>query len=86
MSNPKPKKELQAFCYGIGQGVKAAESRNPNKIGQHIEAMRRAMIRILRERRKYDPEFVEELLDALAKQGIILDLDAEDGDSESDKP
>lgn len=64
-------KLLQLFCYGIGQGVKLADTDNPYKIGQHTEAMRITMLRIVRN---LPADFQTDLIAALAAAGIDMEL------------
>ena len=59
------------LCYGIGQGVRLAETDSPYKIGQHTEALRQTIIMLVRE---LPEDKQQELIDALAQVGIPLDL------------
>lgn len=58
-------KVFDLLCYGMVQGTRLAESENPYKIGQHTEAMRRTVLRIVR---CFPEDFQEELRDAVANQ------------------
>lgn len=58
-------KLLQLFCYGMVQGDKLARSNNPHKIGQHTEAMRITVLKILKQ---FPDDFEQNVLDAVASQ------------------
>ena len=58
-------KLLELFCYGMVQGDKLSKSENSYKIGQHTEAMRITILRILKQ---FPDDFENDVLDAVQGQ------------------
>lgn len=72
---------LDELCYGLSQGIKLAESESPYKIGQHTEAMRLSILRVI----KIDltDEEKAELVARMKKAGYELDLGPRTGEGGS---
>lgn len=56
---------IELMCYGLGQGDKLANATDPYKQGQHVEAIRRTYLKIVKQ---FPDDFVDELMEAFQNQ------------------